>query len=324
MTIEVYVVGLNEIGASAARIYDALGDDVVVTGFDMDGAVGRAARKAGTVKSISLDMVKPARKADLVFLALPAQDALDTVKRLGPVLKDGAILFDLSPLKGVYIKEALEVFPEGRTYVGAVPAINPELLFSEPLQAGSGSLEYFKNGVMALVIGSRTPEEVVERVLKLAGILGSEPYFVDAFEVDGMTAAVRELPILSTAAYLHSLAAEPCWKEAQRIAGREFSAMKTPAVVDARESSAEILMNKTVVLHRLRNFIANLQSLAVLLEKGSEEDLRTFIEESGELFHKWLSMRQTSGWESRSAVPMELPDRSMIASLFGIRPRRKK
>jgi len=325
MTINVYVVGLNETGASVACILDALGDDVVVTGFDLDSAKGRAARKAGTVKSISLDMVKPARKAELVFISLPASETPDAIERIGPVLKEDALLFDLSPLKGVYLERALAAVPEGRTYVGATPALNPEVLLSDPAERGAGNPDLFKDGVMALVISPRASEEVVNRIIKFVQLLGAEPFFVDAGEVDGMMAVVRGIPLVASAAYLSGLTAEPGWKESQRMAAREFYSLgRLSVLAEPEEIAAELLENKTVVLHRLKNLISSLQKVSTILEKEEKEELEAVFEEAGRTFENWRYNRETSDWKRQSLPSVKLPERNLLETLLGIRSRKKK
>ncbi|MBN1265695.1 MAG: prephenate dehydrogenase [Anaerolineales bacterium] len=325
MTINVYIVGLNEVGASVACVLDALGENVVVTGFDLDPSLGRAARKAGTIKSVSLDMVKPARQADLVFVSLPASETPGAIGRIGPVLKEDAILFDLAPLKGVYLKDALAAIPEGRTYVGATPAINPEVLLSDPADPGTGNKDLFKDGVMALVISPHISEEKVERIIKLIHLFGAEPFFVDAGEVDGMMAVVRGIPMVASAAYLNSITSEPGWKESQRLAAREFYSFgRIATLAEPDEISTELLQNKDVVLHRLKNMITGLQAMQTMLEKEQEDELESVFEQAGNTFNSWLTARKTSDWNSRSLSPIKLPEQNLLGSLLGIRPRKKK
>ena len=324
MAIDVYVVGLNETGCSISLAMDGLGEDVVVTGFDPEPPVSRAARKAGTVKRISLDMVKPARNADLVFLCLPAAETPDALQHIAPVLKENSIVFDMAPLKGAYMSDVLDRFPEGRTYVGAVPAISPWALAAEPAETGEGRPDLFEDGSMALVIAPNTSEEVVNRIMGVVKALGAEPFFVDAGEVDGMTAVVRELPILAAAGYLNSLAVEPGWKEAQRLASREFFSLgRLTAMAESPDLAGELLQNSRVVQHRLQNLIDSLERMKGLLENGEQDELETVLGNAGAMFEGWHGSKQTRDW-SRQAMPRaEMPKQSLLASLLGIRPRKK-
>lgn len=323
MTIDVFVVGLNEIGASIARVMGGLGEDVIVTGFDLNPRTARSARKDGVIDRSASDLVKPSRTADLVFVALPSSQVPDVLARIAPELKEGAILFDLAPLKGAYIQEALGLFSTA-TYVGAVPALNPEVLPTDPADA-TGRTDLFEDGVMALVISPKTSEEVVDRIMGVVQLLGAEPYFVDAGEVDGMMAVVREVPLLASAAYLHSLTVEPGWKEAQRLAGREFFSLGRLSAMDApAETAAELLQNKTVVLHRLQNLVNSLQQLQTAISGDDRAGIEEMFEDAGSMFTAWQGIRKDAGWQRSAQSTVELPQRNLLGALLGIRPRTRK
>ena len=169
------------------------------------------------------------------------QDHLETI---GPTLKTGAVIIDMSSLKSTSMTWASESIREGCFFVGAVPVINPKYLEDTSPDPELPHADMFRDGLLALAIPPNTPENVVELTYAIADILGAKPFFIDSAEIDAITATVEHIPALFSIIQLqHSLQA-PIWREIRRMAGRHWSKSTViGAEYDPRELAELIKLN---------------------------------------------------------------------------------
>lgn len=319
MAIEIVVLGLNETGASIAKILTGMGEAVLVTGYDHDHALARTARKVGTVTRIAMRPEKAVGDADVVFMCLPVSHVKDMLTVIGPELKEDVIIIDTSWLKGNLFGEWTANLPPNRHFVGATPGISPQAMIGAPAAAGEGNTELFKGGVMAMVFAPGTPEDKVEMVMKLVRMLGADPFFVDAGEVDGVMASVEALPAIMSMALVEMVSGLNGWKESQRMAGRAFNAVAGPLKeLESDVFAADLNLNQQNVLYRLDAVMARLQELRRLVADGNEEELAQRLDKVQVAYKDWLQIRTAANWDNRQGGRIELPKGGMLATLFGV------
>ncbi len=316
---EVFIVGMNETGASIGMSIRRRGGDVVCTGYDADASLARAARKSGAVEKLALGLARSVGSADVVILALPTAQVRGYLEAIGPRLKPGAVVLDTSWLKDAAVGWAAEILPEGRYYIGAVPAVAPGALHSGAPGAGEARPDLFEGGLVAMVIPARTPEAAVDRALEVASWLGAEPFFIDPAEVDAVAATVEDLPVLLGAALMRAAVRSPGWRDAQRMAGRLFA---TGAIVGALQApgdlQAGLALNRLNVLTRLDAAIEELQALRSLIAKGDEEGLEQRLAEAVEAHYVWLAARTRGDWAGEEIGPVEMPQGGVLDRLLGL------
>ena len=99
MTVEFLFIGLGQIGASFGLALDKHKDTINRVGNDPDRVTARKAKKIGAVDSTVMWLQDAIGKADVILLALPADQIGTMMETVLPGMKKDAILFDTAPIK---------------------------------------------------------------------------------------------------------------------------------------------------------------------------------------------------------------------------------
>jgi prephenate dehydrogenase len=318
MSTEILIIGLNEIGLSINLALKAADANMNCTGYDADSKSAREARKQGYIEKIVFTPKKTARIADLIFLAVPSFEATGYLETLSPLIKPEAILVDMSSLKFASYQWASEFFPENRYYLGAVPALNPDLLEVAASETLLPRADLFKGGIFALTIPPDTPEKVINIVLGITNILEAEPFFIDPNELDASMALVEGLPMLSGLAMMRVALNAPSWREIQRLTGRTWvTATQLGVLEQSNDLAASLILNKDNVVRRLKALVDELETLRVLIYEGDEAALAAHLEEAGSTHESWIARRKLGNWESADHKPLSIPKISVMDRLLG-------
>jgi len=328
MNTEIFIIGLNEIGASINLAFIEGNANLSITGYDQDSKRARAARKRGDINKIVFTPKKSAQTADLIFLAVPPIDVLSYLELLAPVMKEDAILVDLCSLKQASFQWAQENFLENRYYLGAVPVINPELLNVAMNEQILPRSDIFEGGLFALTIPARTPEKVVNTIMGIINFLEAEPFFMDSHELDAAMATVESLPSLAGVALMRVALNAPGWREIQRLTGRSWAiAANVGAHEPSLELAASLIMNKENIGHRVNALVEELEIMKALILSEDENALANHLEEAATAYGSWITRRKQGSWEVADSKPLIIPKANMLERLFGagkIRRRDKK
>jgi prephenate dehydrogenase len=294
MAMETFIIGLGDTGASISLAMSKSGANVASTGYDPNAQRAREARKRGDIDRIVFTPRKASQAADVIFLSVSPDMVKEHLEIIGPTLKKGAVVFDMSPLKSTSLSWAGETLREGCFYVGAVPVVNPEFLGDNESGTVLPSADMFRDGLLALVIPPNTPENVVELTYAIANILGANPLFIDPAEIDAITATIKQIPALIGIIQLHLGLHSPMWREIQRMAGRDWSKSTTiGASYNSTELTESIKLNRQNVIYRLDSMLEELEQVRALLAKEDDEALLKYIQESSGAYHAWISDRKS-------------------------------
>src|SRR5437016_1016244 len=110
-----------------------------------------------------------------------------------------------------------------------------------------------------------TSSEGLNAVIFLAEALGALPLFIDPREHDSFLAAVNNLPVLASAAFLDVTSGSPSWEDMRAFAREQFRHMAGPLSVDPASLHATLIGNRQAVLYWLDNYLLALQDLGDLL-----------------------------------------------------------
>ena len=318
MAVKVTIIGLGQIGASIGLAMGRHPEVFERIGYDEDSKAARQAVKMGAVdKAVSL-LRDPIETSDVVLFALPADRVHALMTELLPLMHPGALLLDTSPNKTQAAAWAKELLPEGCSYVGLNPSVNPLYLESGETGIEGARADLFKNGTIAISSPRRTPSRALEFAANLTRFLGASALFADMLEADSMTTATQLLPQLLGAALLQATAEQPNWRDMGRMAGRAYAdvsgVMQPPGA--AEQLAAGIMYNREHAQRALNNAIAVLITLRDDIAAEDLETLTTRLRQMQESREQWLQDRRSGTDKSLSAAP-EYDDRSLAAKLFG-------
>jgi prephenate dehydrogenase len=325
MTLQITIVGLNQVGASIGLALKEHKDLVKRTGHDREVATARQAEKLDAVDNISLNLPSAVRQADLVIVTEPFDQLLETIQTIAQDLREGAVLMDTAPVKVGLAEQVAKVLPAGRYYVSLLPTINPAYLDETGSGIENAHADLFKGSVIGISQSSGANTDAIKLATDLVGLLGATPLFADAVELDGLTAAARQLPQLLAAALVRTATLQPGWREARKITGTAFGHGSRP-VLDLDETKLlgqAAIMNRENVLRLIDAAQVELSSLRTAIEEADQAGLQALLAGARTDRETWIGQRQSADWQSEGLPQNQSPTpREMLGRLigFGRRP----
>lgn len=320
MTIQLTIIGLGQIGASAGLALAGQGQLVRRVGHDRDIRIARQAEKMGALDKVEINLPNSVRDSDLILLSLPVDQIRETMEIIAPDLKEGAVVMDTGPVKEVVAQWAKELIPPKRYYIGLTPVINPAYLHEVNSGVEAARADLFQQGLMAIVAPPGANSEALKLAADLTRLLGAAPLFSDPVEVDGLMGATHLLPQLMAAALLNATTDQSGWREARKFAGRAYAEVTGPVVHlgEAQTLKAAILLNRENVVRLLDSAIAALLAIRTDLQAGDEASLDKRLKRARQGREKWWKQRQTGEWPNEEAPGLEMPENpGVMARLFG-------
>jgi prephenate dehydrogenase len=320
VTKKIGIVGLGQIGASVGLALKRRSGLEPVVGHDRDPKVARTAERLGAVDS-SERLTSLASEASIIFLCLPLAEIGEVLKAVGPRLSEGAIVLDTAPAKQPVLEWFREFVPEGRHYLGLVPAVGTPFLAAAERGVNGADPDLFRRSVMIVVTPPETPADVEQAGVNLATLLGAKPMLTDLAESDGIMATAHLLPQLAAAALVEASVSAPGWAEARKLAGAAFAGVTGGLGYYDDPKSIEVaaLASKPSVVHGLDVLIAALNGMRDDIKNGDRSSVIERLEHSFHAREQWLDQRGQAAWLSEGGDTGEVPKLGdqMMQSIFG-------
>ena len=184
-------IGIGLIGSSLARVMirDKLAGEIV--------ACARSPATLDAVKTLKLadrvthDPAEAVKGADLVVIATHLSSYADIGKRIGDVLKPGAIVTDVGSVKQAVIRDLKPLLPSAVHFVPGHPVAGTE--FSGPT---AGFADMFRDRWCILTPLAGTDAKAIERVKKMWESAGMKVATMDPAHHDLVLAITSHLPHL--------------------------------------------------------------------------------------------------------------------------------
>jgi len=329
MTTQITLIGLGQIGASMGLALGSKKDLLLRVGYDREMKIARQAESIGAIDRVEAYLSKAVQGADLVVLAIPLSQIQETLELVVPHLRENAVVMDTAPLKKVVDTWVGNLFPEGRHYVGLLPAINPAYLHSMGRGIEAAHADLFQKGLMVIMASSHANSDAVKLATDLTQLLGSTPLFADSEEVDGLMSAANLLPQLMAVALINATMDKPGWREGRKLAGKEYAgaSILLSNLNDIGSLKSATLLNRENSLRVLDNAIYALSNIRTDIERENEEALEELLRHAQSARENWWKDRQAGEWLGDGLPPVdttEIP--SMFTRMFGVgkRPKTKK
>jgi prephenate dehydrogenase len=328
MAIQITIIGLGQIGASVGL---ALGDQkniITRVGHDKEPEVSRRAKQIDAVDRTEYNLFSAVAGADLVLLTLPTDQIKETLKLIGPELREGAVVMDTALAKETVGEWASQYLPAERHYIGLIPIINSAYLHELDTGIEAAHVDLFQKGLMAIVSQPDTNPEAIKLAADLTRLIGSTPLFADAAEMDGIIASTHLLPQILAAALLNVTVDQPGWYEGRKLAGRAYaeatSAMLQPTSPESLASSA--IYNPENTIRVINGLIAVLHNMRDDLQNQDIQSLTERLERAQTGREIWWNQRQADDWVNEEFPGTgELPKAGdVFGNLLGIRRKTKK
>ena len=332
MRQQVTIIGLGLIGGSIGlglkqwSNKSGKRDDVLeVTGFDVDLANQNYAKKVKAVDRTEWSIAKAVERADLVVIAVPPVAVREVMETIAPILREGAVVCDVSSTKADIMKWAEEFLPDTVHFVGTHPMAGG----ARSIEAADGNM--FSGATWCVVPAVDADEAAVQTVLGLVNALGAEPMFVDAHEHDGFVGAISHLPFVLSTALMRSVSADPAWRDMELLTATGFQEVSRLSGGSAEMHRDICITNRAAVSRWIDEAVDELQQMKALIDAGSEESDEQLLEvfqEAREARARWATRARGDGSLVQD-TDEELVDYSvggqisqmMFGSLFRRKPR---
>ena len=308
MTVQITIIGLGQVGSSIGLAL-ASHKSIKRVGHDKDMETARAAQKAGAVDETNYNLPSSVSGANLVLLCIPLNEVQDTLEVIAPDLQEGTVIMDTAPAKAMVAAWVEKLVPQGRHYVGLMPAASAGYLHSIEFGLPAARADLFKDGVFVINAPRGTPGEAVKLAMDLVELLGAHSLLSDAVEADGLLASTHILPQLIAAALLDSTIDQPGWMEARKLAARPY-ATATAAFAyqdEANSLGAAALQNRDNVVRVIDAYLASLQELRDKISTGDSASVSTFLDDALKARARWFDERIRADWDGlkkeRSSAP---------------------
>lgn len=325
MQKRIAIIGLGQIGASIGLALNNSSDLIYRVGYDEDPRIMRQASKLNVVDKTTSRLKKVIETSDVVLMALPTDKMRPMMEEIAPWMKAGSLLLDTALSKEMVANWAAELLPEGCSYVGLTPVINPDYLVSIDSGIDSARVDLFHNGMIAISTPPRTDPQAIKFAADLTRLLDSAVLFVDILEVDSVMTATHTVPQLMAAALLNATVNQPNWRDAGKMAGRAYAEVSGPIEHLGLPGTlaANATQNKDNVLRVLNSVIASIETLRDDIAAEDAETLTQRLERARDGRDLWWRDRHPEAPPTANPV-YEKP--SVSSMLFGnmLRPGGKK
>ncbi len=277
------LIGVGLMGGSLALALREI--NAVGTLVGVDVASERAAiESAGVVDKFFTveEMAEALDGADLVVLASPVESIVETIGKIAPLLKPGALLTDLGSTKQAICKAA-ERLAGKVAFVGGHPMAG-----SERRGAAHANPLLFQDAAWALCPVGDIPSQILDSWRSIIERIGAHPFDLDAQRHDHLAAAVSHVPHLVAVALANSVGRlgeqDPM---AGQLAASGFRDVTRTASSPYRLWRGILGSNQDAISQRLKAFRQALDEIEAAL--GSDERLDQELSEAAR--HR-LGMRQ--------------------------------
>jgi len=292
------IVGLDSIGIALAQAIKQVRPGALVMGVDADPRRVQAALKVTPLDRNDTNVAAATRDADLIILNVPPSQLRVTFKQIGPNVRDGAVVLDLTPIKASVQDWATEFLPSTVRHMSCHLVLHPEV--DEWRTPGP---DLFHGAVLCMAPTPDTDETAIKSGSDLAKIIGARPYFMDVHEHDGLLAAVEGMPGLVSAAVLMAATHARSWPELSQVAGAIFAQATRSTQHSALDYGAALAYNKADVLRWLDAFLGELRDVRQAVSDGDVDKLNEWLDEATQRRAEWLAARPIAPWKDEDAMP---------------------
>lgn len=269
------IIGVGLIGGSLGMVWKKRLKSIHVTGFDSTRVL-QTAMDRGAIDDQAAEMEIAVRDADLVVLASPLRSIVASLEKIGPHLKDGAIVTDVGSVKSPVLAQAEAVLPERIVFVGGHPMAGSEHAGIEHADA-----LLFENATYVLCLPSETERftEQHPQFIELIQATGARLLLLDPQRHDAIAATVSHLPQRIAVALMNFAAARNSDDDAfLKLAAGGFRDMTRIASSPFSLWRDIVLANTGPILDALAGFTSSLQQLRNRIGAEALDDLESAFE----------------------------------------------
>lgn len=337
LSVKVALVGLNRMTGSLGMALRGISErpntniEFTVLGRDEDNEAMKSAHKIGAIDNFNKALQTVVEDADIVFVNVPMSQLDEVYSRMGDMLKSGAVVVDLSPLKQPSVKLADKYFPKDVSMkptvylVGATPLVGFDQLYATDLSVAASQEYLFRNSDILIAPHPSVPPEAVKVVIDIAELMNMKPRFMDPAEYDGLASLTEGIPLLLSLLMLQMVQQSPGKLDLLRAANPTFaSIVQNLRHVNAKDMTILWRSMHESMLRQIDQTFTHLEGIEQLFLEKEPVVMETYLEQVLKGLVAWEVNREQNKWDRLENnplddIPVGLP---MLGSMF-VRRRNK-
>jgi prephenate dehydrogenase len=326
MTVQITILGLGKIGTSVGLALSDELDQLTRVGHDSNFQTAQEAQKMGAVDKIERNLFKSIEGTDILLLAMPVDQVIETLELVKNDLREDTVILDLAPVKQTTIEWVNVNLPEKVYYLSMMPTINAKSFEQCNTGISAADKDLFKKSYMVIASPKRTESDAIALASNLSIMLGAAPFYADGLESDGLATGSHVLPQLMAAALMNSLSTQSGWLEARKVASHNFFHATLPLkhLDDKAHLGESMIHNGENVVRQMDLLIQELVEQRDAIKEKDYDRLNKQLEKARDEREIWLSRRIENNW-TNSKDNVDLPGaKEMFGRLFGFGKRDKQ
>ncbi len=269
---KVGVIGVGFMGGSLALALKKNFNNFEIIGHARSSRSFKRLKKAGVVDKIERSEKEIAAQADLLILATPVSAIVNLLKKLGPCLKEGAVVIDLGSTKEKIEKTAKMSFSKGAFFVGCHPLCGSEKKGVEAAKKGL----YERS--LCFITSNNKAAPLVEKIWKK---IGAKVIKVNPKTHDKITCFISHLPHLISFSLINAVPDR--YLEFSSSGFRDFTRIAS----SPDNLWADIfLTNKNEILDNIDKYNKLTEKFKELIEKEDKQGLQNLIKKANKKRNK--------------------------------------
>ncbi|MCI8403867.1 MAG: prephenate dehydrogenase/arogenate dehydrogenase family protein [Clostridia bacterium] len=277
--MKVAIIGLGLIGGSIARRLRGF-HDCTIAAYNRTYETILLAKQDGVIDEGSSDPAEVMENADLIILCLYPQLNVDMVKNNLSHIKDGAVITDVSGVKGFMVSELEKILPENIDFIGAHPMAGREV---GGYQSSTDTL--FNKASFLITPTKKNKPENVALVRGLAEYIGCK-------HVVTTTPEEHDAVIAYTSQLMHVVAValcdNPMIERSTFFSAGSLRDCTRVAVINAEMWSELFVENKEELSARIHEMRDSLGKIADAVDRGDRGELEKIMKHATSQKMKWL------------------------------------
>ena len=277
--MKIAIIGLGLIGGSMARRLRGF-HDCTIAAYNRTKESLDIAMSDGVIDEAYSNPGDAMENADLIIMCLYPQLNIDFVRENVDRIKSGAVITDVTGVKGFIIKEMQKILPETVDFIGGHPMAGREV---GGYKSSTDTL--FDNAPYIITPDRTNSPESIKLVRDMAKYIGCR-------EVVTTTPDEHDSIIAYTSQLMHivavALCENPLLERSSSFAGGSLQDRTRIAVINEKMWSELFIENKEHLAYRITEFQECLETIKQATLNGDRDELEKIMKHATEQKLRWL------------------------------------
>lgn len=277
--MKIAIIGLGLIGGSMARRLRGF-RDCTIAAYNRTKESLDIAMSDGVIDEAYSNPGDAMENADLIIMCLYPQLNIDFVRENVDRIKSGAVITDVTGVKGFIIKEMQKILPETVDFIGGHPMAGREV---GGYKSSTDTL--FDNAPYIITPDRTNSPESIKLVRDMAKYIGCR-------EVVTTTPDEHDSIIAYTSQLMHivavALCENPLLERSSSFAGGSLQDCTRIAVINEKMWSELFVENKEHLAYRITEFQECLETIKQATLNGDRDELEKIMKHATEQKLRWL------------------------------------